>query len=57
MATNQANSVDRIVYVGASAPEFRTSIDASYRKKYRPSGHRSMATDDAAATTLRLEPE
>jgi hypothetical protein len=45
-----------VVDVGAGAPELRASLDASYRKKYGPSGYQSMVTDDAAAATLRFDP-
>jgi hypothetical protein len=40
--------------VGGSAPELRASVDAAYRTKYG-AGHQSMVTDDAAATTLRID--
>ena len=43
--------------VGGGASELRASVDAAYLKKYGPSGHQSMVTDDAAATTLRLDPQ
>jgi hypothetical protein len=43
----------RVADVGTGAPELRASVDAAYRTKYGPSGHQSMITDEAAATTLR----
>ncbi len=46
-----------IADVGGAAPELRASVDAAYRTKYGPSGHQSMVTNDAAATTLRLDPQ
>jgi hypothetical protein len=44
-----------IADVGEGAPEFRASVDAAYRTKYVSAGHECMVTDDAAATTLRLD--
>jgi hypothetical protein len=44
-----------IADVGGDAPELRASVDAAYRTKYGPIGHQSMVTDDAAASTLRLD--
>jgi hypothetical protein len=44
-----------IADVGVSTAEFRANVDVEYRSKYGPSGHQSMVTDDAAATTLRLD--
>jgi hypothetical protein len=46
-----------IADVGGSALELRASVDTAYRAKYGPAGHQSMVTDDAAATTLRLDPQ
>jgi hypothetical protein len=46
-----------IADVGRDASGLRASVDAAYRTKYGPSGHQSMVTDDAAATTLRLDPQ
>ena len=43
--------------VGGGVPGLRASVDAAYRMKYGPAGHQSMVTDDAAATTLRLDPQ
>ncbi|HEV3186927.1 MAG TPA: DUF2255 family protein [Acidimicrobiales bacterium] len=43
--------------VGGSDPGLRANVDAAYRTKYGPSGHQSMVTDDAVATTLRLDPQ
>jgi hypothetical protein len=42
---------------GESPPGLRSSVDTAYRTKYGPSGHQSMVTADAAATTLRLDPQ
>jgi hypothetical protein len=44
-----------VVDVGG-ALELRASVDGAYRAKYGPAGHQSMITDEAAATTLRLDP-
>jgi hypothetical protein len=46
-----------IADVGRGAPELRASVDAAYRTKYGRFGHQLMVTDDAAATTLRLDPQ
>ena len=46
-----------IADVGGAAPELRASVAAAYRTKYGPSGHQSMVTNDAAAPTLRLDPQ
>ena len=46
-----------IADVGRGAPRLRANVDAAYRTKYGPFGHQSMVTDDAAATTLRLDPQ
>lgn len=46
-----------IADVGSGVPELRASVDAAYRTKYGIVGHQSMVTDDAAATTLRLDPQ
>jgi hypothetical protein len=46
-----------ITDLGESPPGLRSSVDAAYRAKYGPSGQQSMVTDDAAATTLRLDPQ
>jgi hypothetical protein len=46
-----------IADVGGGAPGLRASVDAAHHAKYGPSGHQSMVADDAAATTLRLDPE
>jgi hypothetical protein len=43
--------------VGTGARGLRASVDAAYRAKYGHVGHQSMVTDDAAATTLRLDPQ
>jgi|SRR5882757_4762115 len=45
-----------IEHMGNSTPELQSKVDAAYRNKYGPVGHRSMITEDAAATTLRLSP-
>jgi hypothetical protein len=45
-----------ITEVGGDVPEIRASVDAAYRTKYGPSGDQSMDTNDAAASTLRLDP-
>ena len=42
--------------LGDGPSGLRASVDAAYRSKYG-AGHRSMVTDDAAATTLRLDPQ
>jgi hypothetical protein len=42
---------------GEGPPGLRSSVDAAYSTKYGPSGHQSMVTADAAATTLRLDPQ
>ena len=44
-----------IADVGAADLGLRASIDAAYGMKYG-TGHQAMITDDAAATTLRLDP-
>jgi hypothetical protein len=46
-----------ITYVGRGTRELRANVDAAYRTKYGPSGSESMITDDAAATSLRLDPQ
>ena len=46
-----------IADVGRGAPGLLASVDAAYRTKYGSFGHRSMVTDDAAATTLRVAPQ
>ena len=46
-----------ITDVGGGAPGIRARVDDAYRAKYGASGHQSMVTDDAAATTLRLDPK
>lgn len=46
-----------VVDVGVGASEFRANIDTAYGAKYGPTGHQSMVTDEAAATTLRLDPQ
>jgi len=46
-----------IADVGGAASELRASVDTAYRMKYGPSSHQSMITNDAAATTLRLDPQ
>jgi hypothetical protein len=43
--------------VGRGSAGLRANVDAAYRKKYGHFGHQSMVTDDAAATTLRLDPQ
>jgi hypothetical protein len=43
--------------LGDGPPGLRSSVDAAYREKYGPVGHQSMVTADAAATTLRLDPQ
>ena len=46
--------------VGDDEGELRASVDAAYRAKYGRYGETTvdrMASDDAAATTLRLTPE
>ncbi len=46
--------------VGEGRAELRAGVDAAYRTKYGRYGGTSverMATDDAAASTLRLTPE
>ena len=45
-----------ITDLGNGSPGLRSSVDAAYHAKYGPLGHQSMVTDDAAATTLRLDP-
>lgn len=45
------------VVVTASAVERAAGIDAAYRAKYGEAGARSMVTDEAAASTLRLTPK
>ena len=45
-----------IADVGRDGAALRETVDAAYRTKYAP-GDQSMVTDDAAATTLRLDPE
>jgi hypothetical protein len=49
--------VDVIVDDVGGASDLRASVDAAYLKKYGPSGHQSMVTDEAAVTTLRLDPQ
>jgi hypothetical protein len=44
-----------ITDLGEGPSRRRSSVDAAYRAKYGPFGHQSMVTDDAAATTLRLD--
>jgi hypothetical protein len=46
-----------IVDLGGSDSELSARVDAEYRMKYGPGGHQSMVTDDARATTLRLDPQ
>ena len=46
-----------ITNFGEGPPGLRSSVDAAHRTKYGPSGHQSMVTADAAATTLRLDPQ
>jgi hypothetical protein len=46
-----------IADVGIGDPGLRASVDAAYSAKYGPVGHQSMVTDDAAATTLRVDPQ
>jgi hypothetical protein len=46
-----------ITDVGEGPPRVRSSVDAAYSTKYGPSGHQSMVTADAAASTLRLDPQ
>jgi hypothetical protein len=46
-----------ITNFGEGPPGLRSSVDAAYSTKYGPSGHQSMVTADAAATTLRLDPQ
>lgn len=41
---------------GDGPAEFRATVDAAYQVKYG-AGYRSMVSDEAAATTLRLDPE
>jgi hypothetical protein len=43
--------------LGEGPAGLRSSVDAAYRTKYGRVGHQSMVTDDAAATTLRLDPQ
>jgi hypothetical protein len=40
--------------MGDSTAELQSKVNAAYRTKYGLVGHRSMVTDDAVATTLRL---
>ena len=42
--------------LGEGPPGLRSSVDAAYLVKYGPHGYQSMVTNDAAATTLRLDP-
>jgi hypothetical protein len=42
---------------GEGPPGLRWSVDAAYSTTYGPFGHQSMVTADAAATTLRLDPQ
>jgi hypothetical protein len=44
-----------VVDVGLADRDLRASVDAAYRTKYGARGHQSMVTEDAAATTLRLD--
>lgn len=46
-----------ITDLGEGPPVLRSSVDIAYRTKYGPYGEQSMITDDAAATTLRLDPQ
>jgi hypothetical protein len=46
-----------VVDLGDGDPELRARVDAAYAAKYGPAGHQSMVTEDAAATTLRLDPQ
>jgi hypothetical protein len=46
-----------ITDLGEGPLGLRSSVDTAYRTKYGPSGHQSMVTADAAATTLRLDPQ
>ncbi len=50
----EANVV--VTDLGNGPSGLRASVDAAYQAKYG-AGHRSMVTDDAAATTLRLDPQ
>ncbi len=43
--------------LGEGPAGIRASVDAAYRSKYGPIGHESMVTEDATATTLRLDPQ
>ena len=43
--------------VGAGPAGLRESVDAAYRRKYGDGGSTSMVGAEAAATTLRLDPE
>ncbi|HTC70053.1 MAG TPA: DUF2255 family protein [Acidothermaceae bacterium] len=45
-----------ITDLGDGPEGLRSMIDAVYRTKYGDVGHQSMVTNDAAATTLRLDP-
>ena len=42
--------------LGDGPSGLRARVDAAYQAKYG-AGHQSMVTDDAAATTLRLDPQ
>ena len=42
--------------VGSAAADLRAGVDTAYLSKYGRHGAESMATDAAAATTLRLAP-
>jgi hypothetical protein len=43
--------------IGAESSPLRTAIDDAYRSKYGGNSSDRMIGDDAAATTLRLNPE
>jgi hypothetical protein len=48
---------DVAVHDVGDAAGVTADVDAAYRAKYGPGGSGSMVTPEAAATTLRLDPE